>query len=68
MITDGESGFLANIDDAEELKKKVNIAMGLSQEERNRMEAAAMKRVEELTPEKVYCKMVKIYEEVLKRS
>lgn len=68
LISDGENGFLANIDDAEDLKKMVNIAMNLSLEARNKIGVEAMKRVEELTPEKVYCKMMKIYEGVIGHS
>lgn len=68
LITDGESGFLAAVDDAEDLKNKVDIAMNLSEEEKDRMMTSAMKRVEELTPEKVYYRMMDIYEGVINNS
>lgn len=68
LITDGESGFLAAVDDAKDLMNKIDIAMKLSDEEKDRIEAAALRRVEELTPEKVYDKMMRIYEEVIKNS
>lgn len=65
LITDGENGFLSQVDDAKDLMNKIDRVMNLSAEERIRMESAAKARTAELTPECVYQKMMRIYEEVI---
>lgn len=66
LITDGENGFLAQVDDAKDMIKKINQVMNLSNEERTCIEKAAMARTAELTPECVYQKMIRIYEEIVR--
>lgn len=65
LIADGENGFLARVDDAKDLMNKIDQVMNLSAEERIRMESAAKARTAKLSPECVYQKMMRIYEEVI---
>jgi len=67
LITDGESGFLAQVDDEESLLCKIDQAMSLSQEKKQTIEQKAKDRVKDLTPEKVYKKMIDIYQEVIEK-
>jgi len=66
LITDGYNGFLAQVDDAEDLFQKIVHVMQLTSEEKSLIENRARERVKELTPEKVYEKMMEIYSTVLK--
>lgn len=65
LVTDGENGFLIKVDDADGLMEKLDQVMKLSAEEKDRITKAAKQRVENLTPEKVYCKMMEIYADIL---
>lgn len=67
LITDGENGYLAQVDDLEGLLQKIDIVMSLSEEKRNEIELKALERMKELTPEKVYYKMMDVYEELINR-
>lgn len=62
LITDGENGFLAEVDNPESLLIKIEYAMNLSSEEKEKIQAKAKERVKDLTPELVYPKMMDIYE------
>ena len=68
LIDDGKNGFLAQIDDAEGLLNKIDIVMKLSEAERNIIEQKAQERVADLAPDKVYEKMMKVYEDVIEGS
>lgn len=65
LITDGDNGFLAQVDDMANLYNKIVCAMQLSPEEKRVMEERAKDRVKGLTPEKIYKEMMKIYSKVL---
>lgn len=64
LVTDGENGFLAQVDDAKDMMKKVDEVMDLPVENRGRIEDAAKDRTAELSPECVYRRMMSIYEDV----
>lgn len=65
LIVDGENGFLARVGNSEELYEKVKCAMKLSNEDAVKMEQAAYDRVKDLTPDKVYQKMIGLYREII---
>lgn len=65
LITDGYNGFLSEIDNAEDLYQKIEIIMGLSSEERKRIEIRAQERVKALSAENVYKNMMHIYKETI---
>lgn len=67
LITDGYNGFLAEVDNAEDLYMKVKRVMELTKDEKKKMEENAYERVRDLTPEKVYLKMLDIYSDVLSK-
>lgn len=67
LIVDGYNGFLAPIDDADALYQKIRQAMGLSDEEKKAMENRARERVKDLTPDKVYEKMMDAYTKTIER-
>lgn len=66
LITDGENGFLIPVDDGKALMDKINHVMNLAAEERNKITGAAVKRVKDLIPEKVYSEMLEIYKVAMK--
>ena len=68
LITDGENGYLTEVDDLDGLVKKIDIVMNLSNEERSVIEKKALERMKELTPEKVYYKMMEIYKNLIDRK
>ena len=61
LITDGVNGYLANVDDEESLLQKIGTVMNLSEDKKRKIEEKAVERVKDLTPEKVYEKMMDIY-------
>lgn len=65
LILDGHNGFLAEIDSAEGLFQKIDYVMQLSDEEKRKIESRAKDRVKDLTPEKVYAKMMNVYVETI---
>lgn len=65
LITDGQNGFLAQIDDEKSLMDKIDEAMNLSEADRQKIGDNAKERVSDLTPEKVYEKMMGIYCETI---
>lgn len=65
LIINGENGFLNAIDDADGLMEKIDEVMSLSDERKEEISKAAKQRVKNLTPEKVYQKMMRIYMELL---
>ncbi len=66
LVTDGCNGFLAQVDDAGDLARKIVHVMQLTQEEKALIEGRAKERVKDLTPEKVYGKMMEVYSTVLR--
>lgn len=66
LVTDGYNGFLTKADDGKELLRKIDYVMNLSSQEKQKIGQQARKRTESLAPERVYEKMIKIYEGVLK--
>ncbi len=66
LVTDGYNGFLAQVDDAGDLARKIVHVMQLTPEEKNLIEGRAKERVKDLTPEKVYEKMMEVYSTVLR--
>lgn len=65
VIKDGYNGFLAPIDDGEAIYQKVVRAMELSDEEKKLMGDRAKERVKDLAPDKVYEKMMDVYEKTI---
>jgi len=65
LITDGYNGFLTKMDDAEELYQKIRYAVNLPDKEKAVIENRAKDRVKDLTPEKVYLKMMSVYTETI---
>lgn len=65
LITDGENGFLAEIDNAASLADKIREAMRLDEEGRIAVERKAYDRVSGLSPEKVCEIMLKIYRKTI---
>jgi len=65
LILDGHNGFLAEIDSADGLFQKIDYVMQLSDEEKRKIESRAKDRVKDLTPEKVYAKMMNVYVETI---
>ena len=66
VITDGNNGFLAQVDDACSLVGKIDTVMKLTEEKKIDMEKAARARVEKLKPEFVYEKMMSVYENLIR--
>lgn len=66
LIMDGKNGFLIKVDNAEDLLEKVDCMMHLSSIEKADIEKNAKKRVEKLSPDKVYDQMVEIYESLIR--
>lgn len=64
LIIDGYSGFLAEVDNAEDLYRKIRKVMELSLDEKRKIEDNAYERVKDLTPEKVYVKMLEVYSDI----
>lgn len=65
LIIDGFNGFLAEIDNAEDLYRKVEQVMNLSKEDYQMIGKRAKERVKDLTSDKVYEKMIEIYNETI---
>ncbi len=68
LIVDGDTGLLAQVDNAKSLYNKIVQAMNMSNEERKSMEENAKNRVKNLTPENVYVEMMKVYSKLLTKG
>lgn len=66
LITDGENGFLAEVDDPESLLNKIKYAMDLPADEKEKIQAKAKERIKDLTPKQLYKKMLQIYRETIR--
>jgi glycosyltransferase involved in cell wall biosynthesis len=65
-IKDGETGFLVNINDADDLAEKIDYALNLTSIERQNMEQSAMIHIHEnFTVEQMVNKTLDVYAEVL---
>ena len=67
LITDGKSGFLAKPGDSQTLKTAIEKALALSQEDRYIMGKSAIRRIEQLCPEKTVRKLFAYYEYIIKK-
>ena len=65
LIIDGYNGFLSDVEDEESLYQKIEYAMQLLDDDKELIQYRAMERVKELTPEKIYVKMMNIYNETI---
>ena len=65
LITDGVSGFLSEKDNAEDLLKTIGKVLGLSAEDKAKIEEKAYERIQELRPEKVVNELVDFYRQVI---
>lgn len=65
LITDSENGFLALPNNPTSLLEKINIAINLSQEAKERMSIKAKKRIEKLRPEISVNRLIKYYKYVI---
>ena len=68
LITDGENGFLAEIDHADSLAEKIREMMRLDEAGRMSVERKAYDRVSGLSPEKVCDVMLKIYRKTIEEK
>jgi glycosyltransferase involved in cell wall biosynthesis len=68
LITDGYNGFLAQVDDVEDLYNKIVYALNLPENEKEVIGSRASDRVKKSTPENVYEKMMKIYIETINKK
>ena len=67
LIVDGESGFLCKVGDPISLLEAIEKALNLTDEERRQMGQKALKRIDELHPEKVGRKLIDLYSRVMKK-
>ncbi len=65
LITDGENGFLCEIDDADSLLNALDKALRLTPEQRTLMSQNAQKRIERLRPEWTVNQLLAFYQEVI---
>ncbi|MGK7933882.1 MAG: glycosyltransferase family 4 protein [Microcystaceae cyanobacterium] len=65
LITDGESGFLCEKDNAQDLLRTINKVLQLNPEDKVKIEEKAAQRIEELRPEKVVNELVNFYYQVI---
>jgi len=68
FIRDGESGFLAEINDSKSLLEKINKAINLREEQKIKMSINAIRRIEKLNPEEYYKKLEKSYFQIITKS
>ncbi len=67
LIDQDESGFLIEVDDHREHFNKIKKILSLPPEEKIRIENNALKRVEQLKPEKVVVQLVEFYKKTIKK-
>lgn len=65
MIEDKKSGLLITRDSSEELIQAVRYLMAMSESDKAKMGSAARKRVEQMSPEKVYTQVITLYQKVI---
>lgn len=65
LIDDGISGLLCKPGDAEGLLKKMNEAVAMSKEEKEKMGRMARRRIDKLAPEYVVKKLIRYYQYVI---
>lgn len=65
LITDGYNGFLAEVDNTENLYNKIKYVMQLSDKEKAEIANRAKERVKDLTAENVYKRMMEVYEKTI---
>lgn len=67
LIDQGESGFLIEVDDHADLFKAIKKIISLSPVEKMRIENNAVKRVEQLRPEKVVNQLIEFYKKTIEK-
>lgn len=65
LIIDGKSGFLASPGDSQSLLEKMEQALQLTEEEREKIENSAKARIEKLDPEFMLRKLLNYYRKVI---
>ena len=68
LITDKKNGFLCKKDDSKSFVYKVNEAMALSEKKRKEIVINAIKRANELSPDRVINQLLDYYSSVIKSS
>ncbi len=68
LITSGYNGFLAEIDNADDLHSKIELLMKMKADEKLLMEERAKERTQNLAPEVVYHQMMDIYLGVINKK
>lgn len=68
FIKNGENGFLAEINNSQSLLEKIEEALNLEEEKKNKLSINAIKRIEKLNPEKYYKKLENLYFHVIEKS
>lgn len=68
LIVDGTNGFLAQVEDSDDIMRKIHQVMCMSADERARIENAAKERTSKLDPESVYQKMIALYESTIAKT
>lgn len=67
LITSGYNGFLAGVDNADDLYSKIELVMRMPADEKIIMEERAKERTKNLNPEYVYFQMIQLYENAIKK-
>lgn len=65
LIEDGENGFLCERDNAGCFLEEIEKVLAMETSDREQVELNAKRRVERLSPEKVYCRFYEFYEKVI---
>lgn len=66
MIDDGQSGFLCRVDDPDHLLTVTEHVLQLTDDERSQIGMKAVRRIDDLAPEKVGKQLVEFYERVIR--
>lgn len=68
LIIDKQNGLLIKRDNPNELIAAIRYLNGLTEEQRNEMGQRAKKRVEMMSPDKIYNQVIKFYEDVIEQK
>lgn len=66
LIDDGINGFLINVDDHDDLLRKIKQVLQLSESQKNNIQSQAKKRIESLSPSIVLKQLVEYYKQTIK--
>lgn len=66
LIDDGINGFLINVDDHDDLLRKIKLVLQLSDRQKNNIQRQAKKRIDSLSPSIVLQQLVEYYKQTIK--